>query len=100
MSNTRKATNRLLDEARDGSLSWEAIARACLNYMSEADVAGMAEEEFELYPDEPEEEEEEDDDDPSLYHCDCCGYPIALAAICPHCDSPTVHHIYHQVDVN
>lgn len=39
---TRKVTNLLLDMVDEGVLSWEAIARAALKYMSEDDVADMA----------------------------------------------------------
>lgn len=42
MSDVRKVTNQLLDLAYDGVLSWEYIAIACLQYMSERDVADMA----------------------------------------------------------
>lgn len=39
---TRKATTLLLEMLEDGVLDSDALARACLNYMSEADVADMA----------------------------------------------------------
>lgn len=42
MSNVRKATNTLIELAEQGLISWESIATACLQYMSEADVADMA----------------------------------------------------------
>lgn len=38
----RQTTNRLIEAVEDGALSWEAIARSCLRYLSEADVADMA----------------------------------------------------------
>ena len=38
---TRKVTIALLGAAEDGGLSWEALARECLSYMSEADAADM-----------------------------------------------------------
>ena len=38
----REATEKLIDLAEEGILSWEAIARAALNYMSEDEVADMA----------------------------------------------------------
>ena len=49
---TRKATTLLLEMLEDGVLDSDALARACLNYMSEADVADMAQSEGFL--DEPE----------------------------------------------
>ncbi len=54
---TREATCGLIDLANEGILSWEAIARSCMGYMSEADVADMAQREGFI-----EEEEEAEDD--------------------------------------
>lgn len=42
MGNVRKATNKVIEMAEEGVLSWETIARAALNYMSEDEVAAMA----------------------------------------------------------
>ena len=39
---SRQTTNRVIEMAEDGMLLWEQIARDCLNYMSEAEVADMA----------------------------------------------------------
>ena len=39
---TRKVTSELATMVDDGLLTWERIARACLAYMSELDVADMA----------------------------------------------------------
>lgn len=38
---TRQYTNAILEAADEGILSWEALARECLAYMSEADVYDM-----------------------------------------------------------
>ena len=38
----REATEKLIDFAEEGVLSWETIARAALQYMSEDEVADMA----------------------------------------------------------
>ena len=38
---SRKITNKLLELLEDGALSWETVARECLSYMSEYDVADM-----------------------------------------------------------
>ena len=38
----REATEKLIDLAEEGVLSWETIARAALDYMSEDEVADMA----------------------------------------------------------
>ncbi len=38
----RQATRELLDMAEQGVIAWESLARDCLNYMSEHDVADMA----------------------------------------------------------
>lgn len=42
MNDVRVVTNRLYDLVDEGLLDWEIIARACLSYMSEHDVADMA----------------------------------------------------------
>ena len=55
----REATEKLIDLAEEGILSWEAIARAALDYMSEDEVADMAQCN-EFIDDEFEDEEEED----------------------------------------
>ena len=55
----REATEKLIDLAEEGVLSWEAIARAALDYMSEDEVADMAQCN-EFIDDEFEVEEEED----------------------------------------
>ena len=53
----REATEKLIDLAEEGVLSWEAIARAALDYMSEDEVADMAQCN-EFIEDEDEEEED------------------------------------------
>ena len=55
----RKATNKVIDLAEEGVLSWEAIARAARDYMSEEEVADMAQCN-EFIDDEVEDEEEDD----------------------------------------
>jgi hypothetical protein len=39
--NTRQNTNKLIEMAEEGTISWEAIAREALSYMSESDVSDM-----------------------------------------------------------
>ena len=39
----RRATARVIELAEEGVLVWEQIARDCMNYMSEDEVADMAE---------------------------------------------------------
>ena len=51
----RKTTNRLLQLAEDGVISWEEVARAALDRMSEDDVAEM------MKANELEEKENEED---------------------------------------
>ena len=55
----REVTEKLIDLAEDSVLSWEAIARAALDYMSEDEVADMAQCN-EFIDDEFEDEEEND----------------------------------------
>lgn len=38
---SREITNKLLELLEEGVLSWETVARECLSYMSEDDVADM-----------------------------------------------------------
>lgn len=38
----RRQTNRLLEMAHDGVISWQSLAEAALEYMSEDEVADMA----------------------------------------------------------
>ena len=54
---TRKVTNQLLELIEEGILDAQKVLEACLQYMSEADVADMAHDNEFL------EEEEEDDDE-------------------------------------
>ena len=49
MSKVRKYTNKLIDLAEDNVLDWETIARECLAYMSEDEVADMAEDLLDAY---------------------------------------------------
>jgi hypothetical protein len=58
MTKTRMVTNQVLEMVADGILSWETVAMAALSYMSEADVADMAELN-EFFPYDGDEEEEE-----------------------------------------
>ena len=61
MRGVRKATNKVIELAETGVLSWETIARAALDYMSEDEVADMAQCN-EFIEDEDEEKDEEEDD--------------------------------------
>ena len=56
-SSARQYTNRLWELMEDGILTEKEVVRACLNYMSEADVEDMAISEG-FIEDEDEEEEE------------------------------------------
>jgi len=53
---TRKVTNQLLELIEEGILDAQTVLKACLSYMSEADVADMA------HSNEFIEEEDEDDE--------------------------------------
>ena len=39
---SRQATRQVIEMAEEGVLLWEQIARDCMNYMSEDEVADMA----------------------------------------------------------
>ena len=58
---TRKATMWLIDSAEDGCISWEVVARAALNYMSEDDVQDMCD--ANNFPFDEVENDEEDERD-------------------------------------
>ena len=67
---TRRVTNKLLEMMEEGALDAEVLVRACLTFMSEADVAEMAvgegfleEEDAEIDEDEDEDEVGEDDEE-------------------------------------
>lgn len=51
-------TNKLIEMASDGLITWESLAHACLGYMSEADVKDMAQTEWDV-----QDETEENNDD-------------------------------------
>ena len=53
----REVTRKLLEMAKNRQISWKTLARECLSFMPEADVAGMAE--ANEWIEDPEEEEEE-----------------------------------------
>lgn len=38
----REYTDKLIEQAEEGAVNWEGIARECLNRMSEDDVKDMA----------------------------------------------------------
>lgn len=44
----REYTNKLVQMAEDGVISWEQLAREAMLYMSESDVEDMAQSSFEL----------------------------------------------------
>lgn len=63
----RSATCELIEMAENYEISWETIARECLQYMSEDEVRDMAESNDWIDPEDDEEDEEdealEDDDE-------------------------------------
>jgi hypothetical protein len=56
---TRKATNKILEMVEEGVLNKDAVILACVNYMSEDDVADMAHCNGFIEEEETEEQEEE-----------------------------------------
>ena len=60
MSETRKATNKLLEMIDDGLLSTTSVVTMCLRWMSEDDVKEMCNAN-EINLDEDEEDEDEED---------------------------------------
>jgi hypothetical protein len=59
---TRRVTNKLLEMMEEGALDAEVLVRACLTFMSEADVAEMAVGEGFLEEEDAEIDEDEDEE--------------------------------------
>ena len=59
MSDVRQATNRVLEMVEEGILDKDTVIMSCLKYMSEDDVADMAQMNEFFYDD----EESDDDND-------------------------------------
>lgn len=59
----REATCELIEMAEIGVLSWETIARECLQYMSEDEVRDMAESNDWIDSEDDEEDLEDEDDE-------------------------------------
>jgi len=84
MSDTRQATNRLLEMIEEGLLDRDTVIMACVKYLSEDDVADMCHINEFFYDD-----EDEDEHDPECEGCehDCPwqGNPLG-APYCQICD--------------
>lgn len=63
MTSARKVTNRVIELAEEGIITWESIAMAALCYMSEYDVADMAHDNEWLADEEEDSNEDETDTD-------------------------------------
>ena len=64
MSDVRQATDKILEMVEEGILDKDMVIMSCLKYMSEDDVADMAQmNEFFPMPDEEDEDDEEDEED-------------------------------------
>ena len=59
----RSATCELIEMAENGMISWDTIARECLQYMSEDEVRDMAESNDWIDPEDDEEDEDLEDED-------------------------------------
>ena len=59
----RDATNKILEMVEEGILDPTAVLKSCLVYMSEYDVADMAECEGYISADDDENEDDEEDDE-------------------------------------
>lgn len=54
---TRKVTNKILEMAEEGIISWQSLAEMALGYMSEDDVADMCRAN-DIFDDEEDDEEQ------------------------------------------
>ena len=95
---SREATCKVLDMAENGVLSWETIARECLEYMSEDDVRDMAESN-DWIEDELDREVEEHDDEDEHECCICHEFfsgfgnnanPVVDGICCDRCNAQVV----------
>ena len=59
----RDATCELIEMAENGMITWETIARECLQYMSEDEVRDMAESNDWINSEDDEEDEDLEDED-------------------------------------
>ena len=75
----RAFTNALIEDAEQGLISWEEIARSALDYMSEDDVQNMAESEFDYEESDDDEEYEDMLDDGDLY--ESCKSTITMSQL-------------------
>jgi len=62
MADVRQATNRVLEMVEEGVLDKDTVIMSCLKYMSEDDVADMAQMNEFFYDDEESDDEEDEDD--------------------------------------
>lgn len=60
---SRPYTMRIIERVAQGSLTWEQVARSCMEYMSERDVQDMGESEDFISSDDDEDDETADDED-------------------------------------
>lgn len=62
MANVRKVTNEILEMIDNGAIDPIQVVQMCLSYMSEADVADMAQANDLSFDDDDDDEEEEEED--------------------------------------
>ena len=63
MADVRQATDRILEMVDEGVLDKDTVIMACLKYMSEDDVADMAQMNEFFYDDEESDDDSEEDED-------------------------------------
>ena len=63
MTDVRQATNRVLEMVEEGVLDKDTVIMSCLKYMSEDDVADMAQMNEFFYDDEESDDDSEEDED-------------------------------------
>jgi hypothetical protein len=63
MADVRQATNRVLEMVEEGVLDKDTVIMSCLKYMSEDDVADMAQMNEFFYDDEESDDDSEEDED-------------------------------------
>ena len=63
MVNVRQATDKILEMVEEGILDKDTVIMSCLKYMSEDDVADMAQMNEFFYDDEESDDDSEEDED-------------------------------------
>jgi hypothetical protein len=85
----RKTTNKVLEMADEGLISYRTLAEMALKWMSEDDVAEMCKAN-ELLPDDEEDEEDDEDEEETKQVYTKSFIRTRAFRVCPHCCHTTL----------